>query len=108
MHRATRPAQIPAQHGFTLVETMEALVVLSVGLLGVAKLVTGAVHANDSGYMRGQATQLAYEILDEMRANRPGAQFYGGAGALADCHTVSCNAQTLAGLDTYNWLAAVK
>lgn len=99
-----------AQRGFTLVETMVALVVLSIGLLGVAKLVTGAVHANDSGYMRGQATQLAYEILDQMRANRPGAAagYYTGTGTLKDCTSAPCNDQDLAGLDMYNWLARVK
>lgn len=93
------------QCGFTLLETMVALVVLSIGLLGVAKLVTGAVHANDSGYMRGQATQLAYEILDQMRANRPGAiaNDYTGAGALANCSTAACTPAQLAGLDMYNW-----
>ncbi|HTT06484.1 MAG TPA: type IV pilus modification protein PilV [Steroidobacteraceae bacterium] len=101
----------PGTHrGFTLVETMVALVVLSIGLLGVAKLVTGAVHANDSGYMRGQATQLAYEILDQMRANRPGAAagFYTGAGTLKDCTAAACNDQDLAGLDMYNWRARLK
>lgn len=102
---SSRPA---SQRGFTLLETLIALVVLSIGLLGIAKLVTGAVHANDSGYMRGQATQLAHEILDEMRANRPGAQFYGGTGAFIDCSAGNCSNQQLAGLDTYNWLAAVK
>lgn len=108
MPNSIRISQPASQRGFTLLETLIALVVLSIGLLGVAKLVTGAVHANDSGYMRGQATQLAYEILDEMRANRPGAQFYGGAGAFVDCSTGACNEQQLAGLDTYNWNTAVK
>jgi type IV pilus assembly protein PilV len=91
------------QQGFTLVEVMVALVVLSIGLLGVAKLVTGAVRANDSGYMRGQATQLAYEMLDEIRANKSGAASYGGAGAYTDCIAASCTPAKLAGLDTYNW-----
>ena len=105
MHRK-RATGVPASHaGFTLVETMVALVVLSIGLLGVAKLVTGAVHANDSGYMRGQATQLAYEILDEMRANRPGALSYVGTGATADCSSAPCAPAVLAGLDMFNWNA---
>ena len=93
------------QGGFTLLETMVALVILSIGLLGVAKLVTGAVHANDSGYMRGQATQLAYEMLDEMRANRPGAiaNNYTGAGTLTNCLTAACTPAQLAALDMYNW-----
>ena len=94
------------QQGFTLLETLVALVVLSIGLLGVAKLVVGAVHANDSGYMRAQATQLAYELLDQMRANRPGAiagNYVTGPGASTDCSSAACTPAALAGLDMYNW-----
>jgi type IV pilus assembly protein PilV len=95
------------QSGFTLVEALVALVVLSVGLLGVAKLVLGAVHADDSAYMRGQATQLAYELLDEMRANRPGAIAFdyngGGAGTFHDCTGGACTALQLAQLDLFNF-----
>ena len=106
--RTNPPVQNPRrQHGFTLLETLVALVVLSVGLLGVAKLVAGAVHANDSGYMRGQATQLAYEILDQMRANRPGAQAnaYAAAPAYTDCSGAACTPAQLAALDLFNWNA---
>jgi type IV pilus assembly protein PilV len=46
-----------------------SLVILSIGLLGIAKLVLYSAHSNDSAYLRSQATQLAYEILDNMRAN---------------------------------------
>lgn len=102
-HRAQQPL---IQRGFTLLETLIALVVLSIGLLGVAKLVVGAVHANDSGYMRAQATQLAYELLDQMRANRPGAiagNYVTGSGASADCTSAACSPAVLAGLDMYNW-----
>jgi type IV pilus assembly protein PilV len=56
--------------GFTLIEVLVSLLVISIGLLGVAKLVLAAVKANDSAYFRGQATNLAYAILDDMRANR--------------------------------------
>ena len=86
------------QRGFTLLEALVALVVLSIGLLGVAKLVLGAVHADDSAYMRGQATQLAYELLDEMRANRPGAIAgnYALAGANNNCSGAACTPQQLA------------
>lgn len=105
MRRSSGAGHSPMQQGFTLLETMVALVVLSIGLLGVAKLVIGAIHANDSGYMRGQATQLAYEILDQMRANRPGASSnaYEGSGALTDCSAAACSPAALAGLDVYNW-----
>jgi type IV pilus assembly protein PilV len=56
--------------GFTLVEVLVSLVVLAIGLLGIAKLMLFSSHANDSAYLRSQATALAYEILDDMRANR--------------------------------------
>src|SRR5580692_3398722 len=59
--------------GFTLIEVLVSLVVLSIGLLGMAKLVLVSSHANDSAYLRSQATALAYEILDKMRANPAGA-----------------------------------
>jgi type IV pilus assembly protein PilV len=95
------------QHGFTLVEALIALVVLSIGLLGVAKLVISAVHADDSAYMRGQATQLAYQMLDQVRANRPAALDggYAAAPAVSDCITGACAPDTLAADDLYNWKA---
>lgn len=69
-HRASdRPAVAARAAGFTIVEVLVALVILSIGLLGIAKLVLFSAHSNDSAYLRSQATQLAYEILDNMRAN---------------------------------------
>ena len=59
--------------GFTLVEVLVSLVILAIGLLGIAKLMLFSSHANDSAYLRSQATALAYEILDNMRANKTGA-----------------------------------
>jgi type IV pilus assembly protein PilV len=47
-----------------------ALLVLSIGLLGIGKMMMMSARANDSAYMRSQATALAYTILDAMRANR--------------------------------------
>jgi type IV pilus assembly protein PilV len=58
------------RNGFTLLEVLIALLVLSIGLLGIGKLVMLSARANDSAYMRSQATALAYTILDDMRANR--------------------------------------
>jgi type IV pilus assembly protein PilV len=44
-------------------------VILSIGLLGIAKLMLFSSHSNDSAYLRSQATDLAYEMLDYMRSN---------------------------------------
>lgn len=59
--------------GFTLLEVLIALVVLSVGLLGIAAMMNFSLKSNDSAYMRTQAETLAYNIIDRMRANQNGA-----------------------------------
>jgi type IV pilus assembly protein PilV len=64
--------------GFTLLEVLIALLVLSIGLLGLAALQTTGLRSNEMASMRTQATQLAYDISDRMRANPEGVenQFY--------------------------------
>jgi type IV pilus assembly protein PilV len=65
--------------GFTLVEVLVSLVILSIGLLGIAKLMIFSSHSNDSAYLRSQATDLAYQMLDNMRANTAQAVVPGGS-----------------------------
>jgi type IV pilus assembly protein PilV len=60
----------PGRNGFTLIEVLIALLVLSIGLLGIGKIMMLSARANDSSLMRSQATALAWTILDAMRANR--------------------------------------
>jgi type IV pilus assembly protein PilV len=62
--------------GVTLIEVLVAVLVLSLGLLGYAALLAFSLKANQSANFRTQATVLAYEVLDMMRANRVNAQFY--------------------------------
>ena len=59
--------------GFTLLEVLIALVVLSVGLLGIAAMMNFSLKANDSAYLRTQAEAFAYNIVDKMRANQNAA-----------------------------------
>jgi len=59
--------------GLTLVEILIALVVLSIGLLGLAGLQTLSLRFNTSAFHRTQATALAYDFADRMRANRQAA-----------------------------------
>lgn len=68
--------------GFTLVEALVALLALSIGLLGVAGLQLTGLRNNLSASWRTQATYLAYDILDRMRANRVNRTAYAtGLGA---------------------------
>lgn len=65
-----QPGRLPRQRGTTLIEVLITLVVLSIGLLGLAALQAISLRANQTAYYRTQATSLAYEITDHARANR--------------------------------------
>ncbi len=55
--------------GFTLIEILITVLILSIGLLGLAGLQVTSMKNNHSSYLRTQATLLAYDIIDRMRAN---------------------------------------
>lgn len=57
------------QRGFTLVEILVTVVLISVGLLGVAALQLTTLRGNQEAYVRSQASVLAGDILDRIRAN---------------------------------------
>ncbi len=61
------------QSGTTLIETMVALLVLSIGLLGIAAMQMSGLFQNRAGYERSQAVMLADEIAERIRVNRPAA-----------------------------------
>ena len=62
--------------GFSLMEVLVALLVLAIGLLGLAALQARGVKFNHDAYRRSQATYLAYEVIDLMRANVTNAGDY--------------------------------
>lgn len=59
--------------GMTLIEVLVTLVIISVGLLGVAALQLATVRNNYDAFLRSQAAVLAGDVLDRMRANRRAA-----------------------------------
>lgn len=75
--------------GFTLLEVVIAICVLSVGLLGLASLQGTSLKLNSSALMRSQATNLAASIVDAMRANRA-AVFTGAYDATAPTTPPAC------------------
>lgn len=62
-----RPAR---QAGFSLVEVLISLLVIALGLLGLAMMQTLSVRYAQSSNYRTQATNLAYDLFDQIRANR--------------------------------------
>ncbi|RUR31995.1 type IV pilus modification protein PilV [Vreelandella andesensis] len=57
------------QHGISLLESLIALLVLSIGLLGVVGLQTQSLVHNRAAYFETQATNMAQDMLDRVRAN---------------------------------------
>lgn len=57
--------------GFTILEVLIALLVFSLGLLGMAGLLVISVKTNHSAYLRTQASFMAQSMGDRMRANLP-------------------------------------
>jgi type IV pilus assembly protein PilV len=89
----------PRARGFTLIEALVALLVLSIGLLGVAALQLSSLRSNHGSSLRSQATLLAYDIVDRMRANQTAAK--SGAYDLALAATPTGG--TVAGDDLVRW-----
>jgi len=99
--------------GFTLIEVLIAMLVLAVGLLGLAGLQITSLKNNQSAYNRSQAIQLAYDLADRIRANSAGINIYTStlpnvATAKADClTTVGCTSADMAENDLFEWNTSV-
>ena len=76
-------------HGFSLVETLVALVVLSIGLLGIAALHIDSVRNGQSALQRTRAVNIAADMADRIRAN-PLGNYNIGAGFASQQPTKLC------------------
>jgi len=117
----------PRLEGFSLVEVLVALLILSIGLLGLAALQTTSLKYNTGSYFRTQATYFVYDIVDRMRANSAEVTSGGGydvpdASAASTavsnynsckssgcaCNTASCTSSNLASYDLGSWYDRMK
>ncbi|SBT04305.1 Type IV pilus modification protein PilV [Candidatus Accumulibacter aalborgensis] len=62
--------------GFTLLEVLVSLIILLIGLLGIAILMLKGQRASFEGYQRQQALAMAQEMAEKIRANQGGAPYY--------------------------------
>lgn len=84
-----------AQNGFSLIELLISIIVFSVGLLGIAGLQIVSKKSNFEGLQRTIASQVAYGMLEDMRANGSGISIYAaapdlGGGKLAGLPVANC------------------
>ena len=66
------------QAGFSLIEVLVTMVVLSIGLLGVAGMQASGLRNNHAVYTKTQATNLAMDMAERIRANPKGRANYVG------------------------------
>jgi type IV pilus assembly protein PilV len=97
--------------GFSLLEVLVALLVLSIGLLGLASLQATTSRFNYGAYLRSQATTLAYDMADRMRANRDEALDGSYDVATFPSPAPACDdavaGATVAALDVSGWQRAL-
>jgi type IV pilus assembly protein PilV len=115
-----RPARISLVAGFSLVEVMVTLVVMSVGLLGIAKMQALALSNTAVASTRSLAAIEASSLAASMHANRgywssslvaPAIQIQGATvsaavGPSVDCAAAYCTPASLAAYDLQKWTAA--
>ncbi len=94
------------QTGFSLLEVLIAVLVLSVGLLGMAALQINAMKNNQSSYQRTQAVMLSYFMLDAMRTNR-GDVADGNYNMAKTCAVPVAGGSLVSG-DQHFWMQALK
>jgi type IV pilus assembly protein PilV len=100
------------QGGFNLIEVLIALLVLALGLLGLAALQNFSLRANHQSMQRTQATVAIQSIIDRMRANPAGVG--GGSYDLPaytnappgspNCASTVCTTIDMAHYDLANWI----
>jgi len=102
----SRRMSAQAVSGFTLIEVLVALVVMSVGMLGIAGLYVTSMQAGRTSLFHHHAVTLAGDIADRIRANPRATFLYAGVGADNNCAppvAVDCTPAEMAAHDIFQW-----
>ncbi|MBA2077998.1 type IV pilus modification protein PilV [Rhodanobacter sp. PCA2] len=99
------------QRGVSLVEVLVAVLIFSIGLVGLAGLLVMATRSNHAAYLRTQVTFLAGNMADRMRANPAGvwngaydaASYQAITGSTTCDKSAACNAADVASRDQQEW-----
>lgn len=111
---SSTPAAHRRQQGISMVEALVALVVLSVGMLGIAGLYVSSLQAGRTALSRTQAVTLVNDMIDRIRANASAGEAYNSSkyGTSPKTHgcvvTSNCTSAQLAEDDLATWTAAAK
>ncbi len=95
---------IEKQKGFSLLEILITVIIVAVGLLGLAALQITSLKANHGALQKTQATFLAYDIADRIRSNRNEGINGNYDISLAD---IKPTGSTLPETDLNDWLTSI-
>ena len=100
--------------GFTLIEVLIAIVVFSLGVLGIGAMLVVMHKTSTSSYLQQEAVQYAYDIVDRMHANQAAAKAgsYNVASGTAppvapSCLGALCTPAQIATYDQSEWLTGL-
>jgi type IV pilus assembly protein PilV len=114
------PRELQKCAGMAMVEALVAVLVVAIGLMGVASLIVESVRNGHGALLRTQAVNLVSDMVERIRANPLGTDAYdcsrySAAPALLGCSPsgaapggVSCTARELAEDDLAEWQSAVR
>jgi type IV pilus assembly protein PilV len=94
------------QAGFSLVEVLITLVIMSVGMLGIAGLYVQSMQAGRTSMLRHHAVTLAGDVADRIRANpAAGIAYTDPVGANKNCVLggIDCTPAQMAANDILLW-----
>lgn len=98
--------------GFTLIEVLITLVIMSIGLLGLASMQMQSMQQSNDSYYRSQASILAFDITERIRANIGAINNYTVDDSSTitsgpNCEEADCSPTSLAEYDLYKWQKSI-
>jgi type IV pilus assembly protein PilV len=97
---------ITKQHAFSLIEVLVSIVVIAIGLLGVAKIQANAIRYNHDAVLRAIATIQSNNMLDRLYANQVASstgQYNALVGIPSRPICTICSSQQIAQMDVHDW-----
>lgn len=95
------------QFGFSMLEVLVTMIIVSFGLLGIAGIIANGLKNNQGSYARSQASWLANDIVDRMRANRAVAEGASTSPYNLAIGTAAAVGTSVVAIDLTSWRSAL-